>query len=478
MQWHKQGVHASWLIAAGCIGIVGGIALSRLAGVVGVIFLAAGSGALAISLWRQRLWMVALAISGGLMIGMWRGGMALSALTVYRPLMGKTVSLTGQVNTDPQPTNGGAWAVSLTNILIRNVACAGTINVTLPDNINLRRDDTLTVTGVLAPGYGNYAANMFTPKLVASTRPHNIFLDTRDSFTTAIKQVLAEPMASLGVGFLVGQKSALPNDFSEALKIAGLTHIVVASGYNLTILVRLARRLFEKVSKYQAALWSVVMIVGFMAITGWSASMTRAGLVAALSLWAWYYGRTFHPIVLLSLAASVTALVYPPYAWGDIGWALSFAAFAGVIIFAPLLQAYFYGGEQPHGVAQVVLETIAAQLVTLPIMLSVFGRFSVIALVSNVLVLSLVPLAMLVTFIAGLGQLFLPSIATIIAWPAQAILSYMVWVINQTASFSWAQVTWYMPWWGAALCYMGIIIAGLYLRRVTGYQLRQVNVVE
>ena len=206
--------------------------------------------------------------------------------------------------------------------------------------------------------------------------------------------------------------------------------------------------------------------------------MTRAGLVAGLSLWAWYYGRTFHPVTLLLLAASITAMVYPPYTWGDIGWALSFAAFAGVIILAPLLQAYFYGDKKPTFVGRIVIETASAQLATLPIMLSVFGQFSIIALLSNVLILSLVPLAMLLSFIAGLTQIVFPVLGAICAWPVQVLLGYMVWVVNWTASLPWAQIKWQMPAWGVTVCYVAIVGACLYLRRATGYQLRQVNIVE
>ncbi len=72
-----------------------------------------------------------------------------------------------------------------------------------------------------------------------------------------------------------------------------------------------------------------------------SPSMSRAGLVAGLSLLAWYYGRRIHPLVLLPLAMAITVMVQPSYAWGDLGWQLSFAAFAGVLIGAPLIQAYF-----------------------------------------------------------------------------------------------------------------------------------------
>jgi competence protein ComEC len=220
------------------------------------------------------------------------------------------------------------------------------------------------------------------------------------------------------------------------------------------------------------------MIAGFMAITGWSASMTRAGLVAGLSLWAWYYGRAFHPVTLLAFAAAVTTVIYPAYAWGDLGWALSFAAFAGVIVLAPLLHAFFYGGEKPGFVAQIFIETVAAQIMTLPILLGAFGKFSIIALVSNILVLPLVPLAMLLSFLVGMCQLLVPAAAHIATMPAGIVLGYMVWVVEWTAKVSWAQIFCPLPWWGVLLAYSVIAGACIYLKRSTHYNLRQVNVVE
>jgi competence protein ComEC len=142
-----------------------------------------------------------------------------------------------------------------------------------------------------------------------------------------VRRSIAEPESSLGIGYLLGQKNNLPSDLVEALKATALTHIVVASGYNLTILVRLGRRLFAKISKYLAMLTSVSLIIGFVAMTGLSPSMTRAGLVSLLSLWAWYVGRKFHPVQLILLVAAGSALLYPVYVWSDIGWLLSFVAF-------------------------------------------------------------------------------------------------------------------------------------------------------
>ena len=144
------------------------------------------------------------------------------------------------------------------------------------------------------------------------------------------------------------------------VQTCALPIFIVASGYNLTILVRLARRLFAKISKYLATLVSCSLVLGFIAMTGASPSMVRAGLVTGLSLLAWYVGRKFHPVVLLGIVSAITVLCNPSYAWGDMGWMLSFAAFAGVIIVAPVMTAYFFSADKVPAIIQILLETLAA----------------------------------------------------------------------------------------------------------------------
>lgn len=283
----------------------------------------------------------------------------------------------------------------------------------------------------------------------------------------------------MGVGYLVGQRRALPADLVTALQVAGLTHIVAASGYNLTILVRLTRRLFAKISKYLAALSASAMIVASIAVTGMSPSMTRAGIVAGLSLAAWNYGRKFHPVTLLFLAIAITVLINPSYTWGDLGWQLSFAAFAGVMIVAPLIQRYFFGDEKPGTIRQILGETISAQLVTAPILIISFGQLSNVAIVSNLIILPFVPITMLLTFILGVGSLVFPvSIASIIALPATWILEYMVYVTQHLASLPWAMSLLNISWWIAAICYGLIIGFCVYAWRVTKFDLRETNLIE
>lgn len=474
----KQRVHPTWMLTALCVSLVAGVGAARYVAFAPSAFAVVGCAGIAMAFFYRRAWAFGLIIAGGIMFGLWRGGVELQGLGAYHYVLGKTVLLTGVISADPQPASKGGQAAALSQITIASTHLPGTVYVTLGDEPGLRRDDMVTVKGIVTASYGTYAATLYDVTVTSLKRSDNLALDFRDTFNGAVKQSITEPAASLGIGILVGQKTALPSDFSDALKIAGLTHIVVASGYNLTILVRFARRIFSKISRFQAAAWGVALILGFMAITGWSASMTRAGLVAGLSLWAWYYGRKMHPVTLLAFAACVTVIVYPPYAWNDIGWALSFAAFAGVIILSPLLHAYFYGATKPGLIGQIILETLSAQIATLPIMLGVFGQLSIVALLSNCMILPLISVAMALTFVAGMGQLLIPALGAVLAWPAQTLLNYVVWAVQWTASFPWAQITWQMPAWGVATCYMAMVAVCYYLSKVTQYKLRMVNVVE
>ncbi|HEY0891635.1 MAG TPA: ComEC/Rec2 family competence protein, partial [Cellvibrio sp.] len=339
---------------------------------------------------RQRTWFLLFALGGGMIVGYWRGGLEQSVLDMCTPLYGKVITLKGTVSDDADVDKQGDTVLRLKDIMIENRHLSGAVWVVLSNSINeIERSDRIAVTGKLQQGFGTFAGTMYRAEPVKIERPEpgDIALHVRDWFAGAVRQAIPEPESSLGVGYLVGQRRNLPEDLDAALKVAGLTHIVVASGYNLTILVRLARRLFERISKYLATLVSGGLIVSFIAVTGISPSMSRAGLVAGLSLAAWYYGRKFHPLILLAIVAAVTVLVNPYYAWGDVGWQLSFAAFAGVMIFAPVMQAFYFGKKKPGTLRQILGETVSATILTAPILLYSFGQISNVAVFANLLIL-------------------------------------------------------------------------------------------
>ena len=474
----KRKLHISWLIAIMCFSIFIGVFLAQyndtllLSPIIAVIFIS-------ISLWRRYLYLIPFLVIGGTIFGLWRGSISQGELAQFKPLYGKFISIEGSVKDDVDIGSSDQIVIRLDNLVMGDKLLPGTLWITATGD-DVKRGDKLLINGKLLKGFGNFSGVIYRASIdkVIHPQPGDIARVVRDWFADAVRRAIPEPESSLGIGYLVGQRRSLPADLALALQIAGLTHVVVASGYNLTILVRLARRLFVKISKYLSALSATVMIVIFVAITGASPSMSRAGLVAGFSLVTWYYGRKFHPIILLSIAIAATVLINPSYAWGDLGWQLSFAAFAGVMILAPLMQRYLFGDKKPGTIQQILIETVSAQIVTAPILIAGFSQLSNVAIVSNLLVLPLVPLAMLLTFIAGCGSLILPMFAEVIGMPAMWLLNYMVSVAEYLASLPWATTNIQLPWWGVALCYAIIIAICLYMWRVTKFNLRDVNLVE
>lgn len=468
-------VHPSWCVAWFSMGVICGIA-----GVGYGLNVASSSAfmtALALLFFvfacvGRRATFIVFAFVGGIFLGIGRAHTTQKGLAAYDAYYGKAVTVLAVVNEDVAYGPDGDQRVLLRDVQIKNSRLPGIVWVTFPQKVEVKRGDMVTMDGRLVKGFGNFPAILTNAQLtkIEHPVPGDVARRVRDWFAEGIRRSIPEPEASLSVGYLIGQRRALPESLNQQLQLAGLTHAVVASGYNLTILVGFARRMFLKHSKYLAALSASGMIASFVLITGFSPSMTRAGLVSLLSVAAWYYGRSIHPAVLLPFAAAITAIWRPSYVWGDVGWYLSFSAFSGVILVAPLLKRYFFGTHARLGVLrETLIETLSAQLLTLPIILYSFGQYATYALLANVLVLPLVPLAMLLTFVAGVGGVTVPSVAWLFGYPAKLLLLINIYTIGWVANLPGAAGEAEFGVVALVSSYLFIIATVLYMQKVTKF---------
>jgi competence protein ComEC len=476
-------IHISWHIAWLACGVLCGTALA--AALPPALFgsaawLLATAALCIIVAVKRTAGLIVPALIAGLFIGMWRGSVEQLHLEDYTRYYGQSVTVRGKIVEDTSFDSTGSQRIRLGEIRINHAALHGQVWASTPSSADVKRGDIATLNGVLSEGFGNLPAAMHRATIVRIERPHpgDVARRARDWFAGGVRAAVPEPEASLGIGYLTGQRSSLPEELDEQLRILGLTHIVVASGYNLTILVRLARRLLAGVSKYLSMLSAGTMIIGFMAVTGMSPSMSRAGLVAGLSLAAWYYGRKIHPFVLLPFAAAITALVNPAYVWGDIGWYLSFSSFVGVIVLAPLIQHYFWGSRKPGIFRQILIDTLSAQIITLPIIALVFGEYSPLALPANLLILPFVPLAMLLVFVSGVASICAPFTAAVAGTPVTLVLQYMTSIVQWMGGLPWAQGELVFGPVQLIASYTFLLFVMLFLRHKTRHNFREENIVE
>ncbi|MDL2341707.1 MAG: ComEC/Rec2 family competence protein [Patescibacteria group bacterium] len=415
------------LLVTGCVGSLLGLSLARRG--ISATATAVGIGVvLCILPARSRtLAAVVSVLLATTVVGLWRGTVVRAAQAQYQPLYGHQITVRVSVLNDATYSKTKQLSFDAHNVqLLSGQPLPGKLAISGFGLNSIYYGDELVVRGKLQTTLGTAQGRISFAQLQL-VRHHPSFIgETRRSFAVGLQNALPEPLDGFALGLLVGQRATLPQAIKDSLLMVGLTHIIAVSGYNLTIILRASKRLLARHSKRLSTCLSLGLIVCFILITGFSASIVRAAIVSSLSLYASYYGRYFKPLLLLLLVAAMTALVNPVYIWSDAGWYLSFLAFGGVMIISPLLAERLPARLQASTVAMIAVESIAAEMTTIPYLLHTFGQMSFVGLIGNTVIAVFIPLAMLLSATAGLVGMLAASFAGWIAWPAVLLLTYML----------------------------------------------------
>ncbi len=453
------------LVISISLGVMVGAAAWRWAGVWTIVL----GGVFFAVAWRRGAGMlIAICLMIGIGIGWARASQLGQGVSSARQYFGQKVTIIGRIQDDPAYADNGQLEAYVGDVEIVPSRAGSVANILLPGRLRLRgyslslvRGDRLQATGTLRDGFGSYTASMYYAQITVLQHSSDWAGYMRRKFQAGLYNALPDPQASIAFGLLVGARSGLPKSLNNQLAAVGLMHLVAVSGYNLTILVRASRKLSSMLSPIAGFLLASTLIVGFLLVTGFSASIVRAAIVSGLSLLAAYYGREVNPMVLLTLSAAITVLLNPMYIWGDLGWYLSFLAFFGILGLAPVLLARY---KTERLWRQILIETMSAIVMTTPLIMYSFGRVSAIAPLSNVVVLPTIPFAMLFSFLGGVAGMLKPEISWFFAWPAKRILGLVVAFIERLSAVSWAQFKLSMSALGMVMSYGLLFVIFLILK--------------
>ncbi len=265
-------------------------------------------------------------------------------------------------------------------------------------------------------------------------------LELKDAWLRAIARTVPEPEASLAGGVVVGAKRSLGEEWLEAFRATGVIHIVVLSGYNLTLVANSIIRLCGFLPRGVAFFSGTLGVCAFALMTGGGATVVRASIMAIVGMLAVYLVRTQTLVRMLALAA-VCMVWWNPFVLAfDSGFQLSFVATLGLVLGAPLISRSLTYVPEAFQLREIAAATIATQCAVLPLLLFHIGSVSIIAPIVNMLVLPLVPAAMLVAFIAGLCGIVSPILAAPVSWVATHILGYVFFVVMIAHSIPYATI--------------------------------------
>lgn len=212
----------------------------------------------------------------------------------------------------------------------------------------------------------------------------------RSAFGDTARRVLPADQSAMLPALVLGDMSAVTATTADDFKVAGLTHLTAVSGANVTIVCGTALLSAALVGPRLAALLALAVLIGFVVVVEPSASVLRAAVMGGIALLAVLTHRRRQAIPVLS--ASVIALMtVAPQLAVDAGFALSVVATAALVVIAPIWSARLVGRGWPEPLAAAVSIALAAQLVTAPLIAGISGRFSVLAVLANLLVAAVIP---------------------------------------------------------------------------------------
>lgn len=260
----------------------------------------------------------------------------------------------------------------------------------------------------------------------------------KNSFTATVERLMPEPAASLVGGILLGENGSLPQDVADDFKRTGLTHILVLSGSNVTVVAESLLQAFSFLPRAYAQWLGAGTIVLFAVMTGASTTTVRATFMALIGLLARGTGRRYDVMRALSIAGVIMVALNPRILAFDISFQLSFLATLAIIYMSPLVKERLGWVTERFGIRETLAMTLGTQIFTLPFIVNRMGEISVVALVPNLLVLPLVPYAMLGGFVAGMVGIASEPIALPFAWATRAMLEYAVFVVDIFGGLSFA----------------------------------------
>ena len=261
-------------------------------------------------------------------------------------------------------------------------------------------------------------------------------------FEENINAALSSPQSAFANGVLLGDTSGISKELNDAFIATGMSHITALSGYNITVMLIFTHLLLAQLLLPRTVVFwaSVGIVAAFVVMTGASPSVVRAALMGLALLLARHLGREGSVLHILVFAACAMIVVNPRILAFDVGFQLSFLAVLGLAYIAPWLEAKLKRIPEAFKLKESFVATVSAQAAVLPLLLYQFHQVSLIAPLTNVLVLPLMPFVMLFGFAVGALGFVSYHAALAVAYPLWLALSYQLGVIHYFSQFSYAQI--------------------------------------
>ncbi|OLO82593.1 competence protein ComEC [Actinomyces naeslundii] len=278
-------------------------------------------------------------------------------------------------------------------------------------------------------------------------------------------------------GVALGDDHALPAQVREDMRTVSMTHLTAVSGQHVAIVLGLGLAALGVLPRRWRALLGAVLLTALVILVRPSGSVLRAATMGVVMLLGVVAGRRAASVPALC-AGAIVLLLIDPWQSRDYGFALSVVATAGIVIGSKPVAVHL-SRRLPRWLAAAVALPLVAQAACGPLLILLQPSVGAWSVPANLLS---EPAAVVATISGLLAALILPAwpaAATVIAWPALAACSWMVWIAGFFAHLPGATLPWPDGLTGAlalGVCELGVLLlVAPYTRRALLEGLRRLT---
>ncbi len=226
--------------------------------------------------------------------------------------------------------------------------------------------------------------------------------------TTLKRTGISEENATLLAALLWGDRSNLPDETRQYFSAAGLSHVLAVSGLHTGIIAFILWLVFYPLKytslRYSRGILTLILLWIYAFITGLSPSVIRACIMATFVGIASIINRRNTTLNALCGSAVIVLLISPSQLY-DIGFQLSYSAVAGIVLLSPYLDISCYtktSNNLVKYISQLLAVSAAAQIATTPLAAYYFHYIPLWGIISNIILVPLLPLLVMVALILQL----------------------------------------------------------------------------
>lgn len=284
---------------------------------------------------------------------------------------------------------------------------------------------------------------------------HNIQKYIKDT----INGTLTDEEGNLLLAILLGDKDKLSEDIQERFKTSNLSHMLAVSGAHVSYIILGLTYVLQNsiIGKKNEKIVCIIFLLFFMAITNFTPSVTRACIMAVLTLFSGIIYRKSDVYTNISVAALIT-LIFNPYSLLDLGFQLSYGGTIGIIIFIKRIQEKKSNSKVINYIKQMALVSIYANIIIIPIMMYHFNTVSFTFIISNIMASPILGIIVITGFLFIIASITVKPLTRLIAIFIKPILSILIKISQICSKLPFSNILVVTPYMFNVISYYAIIL--------------------